>query len=150
MPEGRTLAVLKVVQCIVLPVYLIANFAAFGSRTFVIPVQGLIHPGGFAIVPTWFAIYGWEIAALSFVARSDSKIAFWRSYLPVALWCTSNIAEATWSISNAKGPLDPLLPTMIISAIALLSLGFATRQATGKEYWLFDAAHVGIGKLRWS
>jgi len=136
MPEGKILAVLKVVQCIVFPAYLVANFAAFGMRTFVIPVQGLIHPGGFAIVPTWLGIYSWEIAALIFVARSDSTITFWRSYLPVALWCTSNIAEATWSISNARGPLGPLLPMMILSAVALLSLGFATRQSTGQEYWL--------------
>jgi hypothetical protein len=136
MPEGRVLSVLKVVQCIVFPAYIIANFAAFGNRTFVVPVQGLIHPGSFAIVPTWLGIYGWEIAALFFVAQSDSTVTFWRSYLPVALWCTSNIAEAWWSISNAKGPLDALLPTMIISTVALLSLGFATRHATGKEFWL--------------
>ena len=136
MPSGKVLAVLKVVQCIMFPAYIVANFAAFGLRTFVIPVQGLINPGGFAIVPTWLGIYGWEIAALFFVARSDSTITFWRSYVPVALWCTSNIAEATWSISNARGPLEPLLPTMIVSTVALLSLGFATRQATGQEYWL--------------
>ena len=136
MPEPRVLAVLKVVQCIVFPAYLITNFASFGMRTFVIPAQGLVHPGGFAIVPTWLGIYGWEIGALVFVAHSDYTIAFWRSYLPVALWCTSNIAEAMWSISNARGPLDNLLPTMIISALALISLGFATRQAKGQEYWL--------------
>jgi hypothetical protein len=136
MPKGGVLSALKVLQCIVFPAYIIANFAAFGNRTFVVPVQGLIHPGSFAIVPTWLGIYGWEAAALIFVARSDSTITFWSSYLPVALWCTSNIAEAWWSISNARGPLDPLLPTMIISTVALLSLGFSTRQATGQEYWL--------------
>ena len=136
MPERKILSVLKVVQCIVFSVYLVTNFAAFGMRTFKIPVPGLIHPGSFAIVPTWLGIYGWEIASLVFVAQSDSTIAFWRSYLPVTLWCTSNIAEVTWSISNARGPLGMLLPMMILSAVALLLLGFATRHATGQEFWL--------------
>lgn len=134
--QGGVVGVLKAVQCISFPLHLFCVFGSFGMRTFVIPVQGLIHPGGFAIVPTWFGIYGWEIAALCFVARSPHTIAFWRSPLPVLLWCTTNAAEATWAVVNARGPLLPLPLLMGVAAICHVSLGLLQRHTRGEEYWL--------------
>lgn len=123
-------------QCISFPLHVLCVFASFGMRTFVIPVQGFIHPGGFAIVPTWLGIYGWEMAALWFVARSPGTIEFWRNPLLVVLWCTTNAAEATWAMVNARGPLLPLPLLMGVAAICHVSLGFMQRHTTGEEYWL--------------
>ena len=134
--KAGVVAILKAVQSISFPLHLVCVFGSFGMRTFVIPVQGFIHPGRFAIVPTWFGIYGWEIAALWFVARSPPTIAFWRNPIPVVLWCTTNVAEAAWAIVNAKGPLLPLPLLMGVATICHVSLGFTQRHTTGQEYWL--------------